>query len=231
MALLIKFMNTWVNRRPSALMTTGSPSKRKFRFLCKAWGWYIWTTSSARARRSRFCTCSENLPASTRANGGLTATWGRSPTLVRGWTRILPSGVGLAVPRRAGFEGKGPGARLPRWPGGASSGAGLDHRGERFSATRTEPATARILRSTLSGDRDAATLAAPDTGRGIAPEDIAKLFEPFSKLGDERQGKHTGSGLGLYICRGIAEGHGGRIWCTSAGPGKGAAFHVTLPRQ
>jgi signal transduction histidine kinase len=68
-----------------------------------------------------------------------------------------------------------------------------------------------------------------DTGAGVAKEDQAKLFQPFSRLGQAGQGKHTGTGLGLFISRGIVEQHGGRIGCESEGAGKGAVFRMQLP--
>jgi PAS domain S-box-containing protein len=68
-----------------------------------------------------------------------------------------------------------------------------------------------------------------DTGVGIKPEDLARLFEPFSQLHDTMQKTNSGTGLGLYICKGIVEGHGGRIWCDSPGPGKGTTFAFDVP--
>lgn len=62
-----------------------------------------------------------------------------------------------------------------------------------------------------------------DTGRGIAPEIASSLFQPFAT-----HGKAHGTGLGLTICKRIAEDHGGRIWARSE-PGKGATFCFTLP--
>ena len=62
-----------------------------------------------------------------------------------------------------------------------------------------------------------------DTGRGIAPEIAQSLFQPFAT-----HGKAHGTGLGLTICKKIAEDHGGRIWARST-PGKGATFCFTIP--
>lgn len=62
-----------------------------------------------------------------------------------------------------------------------------------------------------------------DTGKGIAPEIAQSLFQPFAT-----HGKAHGTGLGLTICKKIAEDHGGKIWALST-PGKGATFCFTLP--
>lgn len=67
-----------------------------------------------------------------------------------------------------------------------------------------------------------------DEGEGIAPERMPLLFRKFSRL-EDRDGGRTGAGLGLAICKGIVEGHGGRIWAESDGPGLGARFAFTLP--
>jgi signal transduction histidine kinase len=64
-----------------------------------------------------------------------------------------------------------------------------------------------------------------DSGPGIAPEMVDKLFEPFAT-----HGKSHGTGLGLSICQKIVEDHGGRIWADS-NPGDGATFCFTLPRS
>ncbi|MGQ9492806.1 MAG: ATP-binding protein [Anaerolineae bacterium] len=69
-----------------------------------------------------------------------------------------------------------------------------------------------------------------DTGPGIPLEKQSKLFEPFYRV-DSSLGRRTqGVGLGLFLCKAIIEGHGGRIWVESA-PGKGSTFHFTLPLQ
>jgi two-component system CheB/CheR fusion protein len=68
-----------------------------------------------------------------------------------------------------------------------------------------------------------------DTGAGIDPAVIPKLFQPFSQAEQGVPRTEGGTGLGLYICKGFVEGHGGRIWCSSEGKGKGATFAFTLP--
>lgn len=68
-----------------------------------------------------------------------------------------------------------------------------------------------------------------DTGIGIEPEQIDKLFSKFGQL--EAGMKKTGnksSGLGLFISKGIVEASGGKIWAESAGVGLGSAFHFTV---
>lgn len=67
-----------------------------------------------------------------------------------------------------------------------------------------------------------------DTGVGIRPEDKDKVFEKFKQVGDTLTDKPTGTGLGLTICKGIVEHHGGAIWVESE-LGKGSTFSFTLP--
>ena len=66
-----------------------------------------------------------------------------------------------------------------------------------------------------------------DEGRGISAESLPLLFQKFSRLRHEDWGGDTG--LGLAICKGIVEAHGGRIHAESDGPGLGARFTFTLP--
>ncbi|HEY9677845.1 MAG TPA: ATP-binding protein [Drouetiella sp.] len=64
-----------------------------------------------------------------------------------------------------------------------------------------------------------------DQGKGIAPEEIEKVFERFHQVQGTQE---KGSGLGLTICRAFVELHGGTIWAESE-PGKGTSFCFTLP--
>lgn len=68
-----------------------------------------------------------------------------------------------------------------------------------------------------------------DTGCGISPEKIEKLFEPFSR-GLDRTGEEKNSGLGLWISRSVIELHKGHIWCESE-VGKGTVMSVALPKM
>ena len=73
-----------------------------------------------------------------------------------------------------------------------------------------------------------AELSVRDHGRGIAPEDQARIFEQFERSADGRQ-HAAGLGLGLYITREIVRRHGGDVTVESA-VGEGALFRVRLPR-
>jgi two-component system, sensor histidine kinase and response regulator len=65
-----------------------------------------------------------------------------------------------------------------------------------------------------------------DTGAGIAPPDLARLFNPFTQVDDSNTRKHGGAGLGLSICKRLAELMGGEIGATSE-PGQGSTFWFT----
>ena len=69
-----------------------------------------------------------------------------------------------------------------------------------------------------------------DEGRGINAHHLTHLFERHALPQWENRGPHgQGNGLGLAICKGIVEAHGGRIWAESAGEGMGARFTFTIP--
>jgi len=66
-----------------------------------------------------------------------------------------------------------------------------------------------------------------DTGVGIAPQDLSRIFERFYKADQSRSG--GGTGLGLSIARHIVEAHKGKIWAKSM-PGEGSTFYFSLPQ-
>ena len=71
-----------------------------------------------------------------------------------------------------------------------------------------------------------------DTGEGIAPDDLPRVFERSyrgEKPRTRREAGDPGAGLGLAIARGLVEAHGGEINAESR-PGRGACFYFTLPR-
>jgi signal transduction histidine kinase len=68
-----------------------------------------------------------------------------------------------------------------------------------------------------------------DQGKGIAPDDLERIFRKFFQVEDAATREQGGTGLGLAICRGIIEGHRGRLWAEST-PGQGSSFHFTLAR-
>lgn len=76
-----------------------------------------------------------------------------------------------------------------------------------------------------------AELEVGDTGAGIAPEDLARLFEPFTQGPQDMARSGGGLGLGLALVKGLAELHGGSVRAASAGKGRGASFVVSLPAQ
>ncbi|MBA2397079.1 MAG: HAMP domain-containing histidine kinase [Ktedonobacteraceae bacterium] len=71
-------------------------------------------------------------------------------------------------------------------------------------------------------------IAITDTGQGIPPESLSRVFERFFRADTARQSTTGGSGLGLAIVRAIVEAHGGHIWAENA-PGAGARFIFTFP--
>jgi C4-dicarboxylate-specific signal transduction histidine kinase len=79
----------------------------------------------------------------------------------------------------------------------------------------------RDLLITTEGTEDGVRVGVRDTGPGLSPEKLERLFEPFYTT------KPNGMGMGLSICRSIVEAHGGRVWASrNAGPGM--TFHFTV---
>jgi hypothetical protein len=75
---------------------------------------------------------------------------------------------------------------------------------------------------TEQGEAGGILVAVGDSGPGIDPEQLERVFEPFYTT------KTTGVGMGLSICRSIIDAHGGRLWADANGS-RGAVFQFTLP--
>lgn len=69
-----------------------------------------------------------------------------------------------------------------------------------------------------------------DQGFGIAPEEAAGLFQKFQRISTPATRDIGGTGLGLYIVKGLVEAHGGSVWVESV-PGTGSTFGFTLPAR
>ncbi len=84
--------------------------------------------------------------------------------------------------------------------------------------------------STGHGERQVAEITVRDFGYGIPPEQAPLLFQRFVRLPRDLASTTVGNGLGLYVCRELAEALGGRIWVESSGvEGEGSTFYLRLP--
>jgi K+-sensing histidine kinase KdpD len=78
--------------------------------------------------------------------------------------------------------------------------------------------------------RTGLTLHITDNGPGIPPHLVKRVFERFYQIESGHERSSSGVGLGLAICRGFVEAHGGRIWAENRANGKsGAVFHLWFP--
>jgi two-component system sensor histidine kinase KdpD len=90
----------------------------------------------------------------------------------------------------------------------------------------THKGTSIDIEAHTDAERDSVTVDVVDHGPGIPADLLDKIFEKFYRLPREHEG--GGAGLGLAICRGIIEAHGGRIWAENRAGG-GAVFHFVIP--
>ena len=68
-----------------------------------------------------------------------------------------------------------------------------------------------------------------DTGIGINPDDLNRIFNPFEQVDGSISREFGGTGLGLSLTQKLVELHGGKIWAESDIEGKGSQFHFTIP--
>jgi signal transduction histidine kinase len=90
------------------------------------------------------------------------------------------------------------------------------------SMSSVEDGNRELHISSASIEPEGVCVAVRDTGLGLRPESLPRLFEPFYTT------KPDGMGMGLSICRSIIEAHGGRLWATRCEP-RGALFQFTIP--
>jgi signal transduction histidine kinase len=98
------------------------------------------------------------------------------------------------------------------------------------NAVKFSPRDTGQVTLAVTCDAESVTLSVSDNGPGISPEQHYSIFDRFRQGGDTLTAKPPGTGLGLAISRMIIEHFGGRIWVEGE-PGRGAIFHVRLPRH
>jgi signal transduction histidine kinase len=90
-----------------------------------------------------------------------------------------------------------------------------------------DPVRVRVRAEPLGEDR--VQVAIEDSGIGIEPRELRKIFQRFYRAGRDVQRRAAGLGLGLLIVRNLVLRQGGRVWASSEGLGRGSRFVVTLP--
>ena len=97
------------------------------------------------------------------------------------------------------------------------------------NASRNSPETSPIRISVVS-DGVHVEFSVSDQGRGIAPDRLPQLFRKYHRIDEEGKTRGIqGAGLGLAICKGLVEAHGGRVWAESAGIGQGTRIAFKIP--
>jgi light-regulated signal transduction histidine kinase (bacteriophytochrome) len=90
------------------------------------------------------------------------------------------------------------------------------------------PVRPEIHVSARRGGPDEWIFSVCDNGIGIEPKYFDKIFLMFQRL--HSRDEFSGTGIGLTLCKKIAERHGGRIW-VERNPGPGSTFHISLPER
>jgi signal transduction histidine kinase len=79
------------------------------------------------------------------------------------------------------------------------------------------------MKKEAEGDQTSIVVSVKDEGVGMDAELLTRLFTKFVSKSE------IGTGLGLFICKGIVEAHGGKIWAKNNPDGRGATFAFTIP--
>jgi CheY-like chemotaxis protein len=96
------------------------------------------------------------------------------------------------------------------------------------NAVKFTPAGGRIMIETRCDEASHLSVEIRDTGVGIDPSSLGRIFDPFFQIDLSLKQRGPGLGLGLAICKAITEAHGGTLTAASAGLGKGATFRLEL---
>jgi two-component system phosphate regulon sensor histidine kinase PhoR len=110
----------------------------------------------------------------------------------------------------------------------------LIHNGIKFTESGGVTVSAQRLNSTATSTENTGEewimISVSDTGIGIPPDELGRIFERFYKIDRARNRQQAGTGLGLAIAKHIVEAHGGHIWAESDGK-TGTTFHFTMPPE
>jgi signal transduction histidine kinase len=98
------------------------------------------------------------------------------------------------------------------------------------NALKFTGAGGRIVVLGQEGDGGSVRLTVEDTGIGIPPEHLDRIFDRFAQVDGSTTREHEGTGIGLALAKELVDLHGGRIWAESDGPGRGTRVQVVLPR-
>lgn len=90
------------------------------------------------------------------------------------------------------------------------------------------PENTGIIQLTIEKNEKSLVFTVTDNGPGIPVENQKHLFQKFYKIDTSSTRKHGGTGLGLTICRGLVESHGGKIWLDKEYT-QGTSFKFTIP--
>ena len=100
------------------------------------------------------------------------------------------------------------------------------------NAAKFTPAGGRVgVQLAVDEDRQQAVVTIRDSGVGIEPEVLSRLFDVFVQADQSLERSRGGLGLGLAVVKGLVELHGGEVGAASEGPGRGAEFTVRLPLE
>lgn len=86
------------------------------------------------------------------------------------------------------------------------------------------------IKVAVEKDTEHVRIVVSDTGVGIPADEIAILFDKFTRARGANKVNTTGTGLGLYVAKQLVAGHNGKAWAESDGAGKGSRFIIELPR-